>query len=372
VGLKVFHTGDVHLDMLYRNRGYPEEVRSKLMEARYQVLEQMVETANRQECHLFVVAGDLFERVTVKEQQVLRAAEILSRFNGVCALLPGNHDYYTPHSNLWESLQKNAAENLVLLVELAPYDLRDYGLEVALYPAPCHSRHATENCVRWISELKEKPGVYWHLGVAHGTLAGYSPDLHHNYFPMSEKELTSAGLHFWFLGHTHVPVPGEDVFYNRHFAYCGTPEPDGFDCRHGGQAWVIELEENGSTRGTAVQPGNYIFKDLEREVNGEEEIEKLVDELAENGEKTLLRLKLRGTMPREEFENRHKILEELKKKVLYLELDDTDLQVEITRETIGELFPHQSFPYLLLDSLAQKGDQRALQVAYSLIKEVKK
>ncbi len=32
-------------------------------------------------------------RVTVKEQQVLRAAEILSRFNGVCALLPGNHDY---------------------------------------------------------------------------------------------------------------------------------------------------------------------------------------------------------------------------------------------------------------------------------------
>ncbi len=370
--LRVFHTGDLHLDMLYQSRGYPEEVREELVEARYRVLEKMVEEANRQDCHLFVLAGDLFDRATVKENSVLKALDTLSRFEGVCAVLPGNHDYYTPHSSLWESVRKHAAPNVLALFQNSPYDLRDYGLDVALYPAPCHARRSLQNRMGWIWELHHRPEVRWHLGVAHGSLEEYSPDFQENYFPMREEELISAGMHFWFLGHTHARIPEGEHFDGHTFAYCGTPEPDGFGCRHTGTAWVVELNENGKIEGTTVSTGQYCFWNLERRVTSPEDMEEIVRELTEDGGKTLARLNLHGSLPREDFENRQRWIEELQEKLFYLELDDTGLQVEITRETIAELFPESSFPYMLLNRLVERGDQKALQVAYSLIKEVNK
>ncbi len=372
MSLKVFHTGDLHLGMLYQNRGYPEGVRQELVEARFRALDQMMEKANREECHLFVIAGDLFERLRIGEEQVLRVARALSRFSGVCAVLPGNHDYYTPGSSLWETFREHAADNLVLLFETRPYSLKEHGLDVALYPAPCHAKHSGESRMEWIFDLPEKPEARWHFGLAHGSVEGYSPDFYQNYFPMRQEELTSSGLHFWFLGHTHVRVPTRDEFGGGAFAYPGTPEPDGFDCRHGGSAWVIRFDDNGRAEGTAVATGNYRFRDLEKTVSRAEDMEALARELSEEGARTLVRLKLQGTLPREDYENRRNWREEMKERLFYLEWDDAELQMEISRDTIGALFPEGSFPYLLLDRLAEGGDQKALQRAYTLIKEVKK
>lgn len=372
MGLKVFHTGDLHLGMLFKNRGYSDEIREELIEARYRVLEQMIERANQEECHLFVVAGDLFERLGVKEEQILRVAKTLSRFSGVCAVLPGNHDYYTPGSFLWEKFQKNAADNLLLLLDTQPYSLKDYGLDVVLYPAPCHAKYSEENRMQWILNLSEKPEGQWHLSIAHGSVEGYSPDFYQNYFPIREEELTSSWLHFCLLGHTHVRIPSREEFEDIKFAYCGTPEPDGFDCRHQGSAWIIQFDDEGKVEGKAVITGNYRFKDLERTVNKGEDLDELVRELSKEGERTLVRLKLLGILPREDYENRQKWRDEMEDKLFYLEWDDTQLQMEISREIIAELFSEGSFPYLLLDRLAQKEDQKALQIAYALIKEVEK
>lgn len=163
--LKVFHTGDLHLGMLYRNRGYPEEVRQELVEARFRTLERMVGQANQAKCQLFVVAGDLFERLNVKEDLILRVARTLSRFSGICVVLPGNHDYYTPASFLWEKFREYLADNILLLSESRPYCLEDYGLEVALYPAPCQAKHSSVNNLNWIFDLIRKPEARWHLGL---------------------------------------------------------------------------------------------------------------------------------------------------------------------------------------------------------------
>ncbi len=372
MSLKVFHTGDLHLGMLYQNRGYPEDVRRELMEARFRVLEQMIETANREACQLFIIAGDLFERLRMGEEMVLRAARALARFSGVCAVLPGNHDYYAPDTPLWAKFQEHAADNVVLLFETRPYSLQEQGLDVVLYPAPCHTKHSSENRLGWIFELPEKPAASWHFGLAHGSLQGYSPDFFQNYFPMREEELGSAGLHFWFLGHTHVRIPAGDQISSGFFACCGTPEPDGFDCRHGGSAWLFHFEDGGSVEGRALNTGLYSFRDLHKHVSTAEEIEELARELSRQGKSTLARLKLKGTLPREDFESRHEWREGLREKLFYLEWDDTELQMEISRETIAELFQENSFPYLLLNRLAETGEQKALQLAYTLIKEVKK
>lgn len=372
MALKVFHTGDLHIGMLYLNRNYPEEVRQQLVEARYQVLERMVERANEEECQLFIIAGDLFERLRVQEDQILKAAHALSRFGGVCAVLPGNHDYYTPGGTLWEKFREYSTDNTILLSDLRFYSLKDFGIDATLYPAPCGSKHSQKNNIQWISDLPWRPDTCWHLGLAHGSVEGYSPDFNQNYFPMKEEQLISTKLHFWFLGHTHVRIPDRRTFINGGFAYCGTPEPDGFDCSHGGSAWIISLDSNGNVEGNAIETGLHRFMDIERIVKEGEQIDDFIGQLSGEGKRTLMRLKLSGILPRYEYDNRHLWREAMKEKFLYLEWDDIKLQMEISRDTIEDLFPKGSFPYLLLDRLAEKGDQRALQSAYRLMKEVKK
>ncbi|NLP37422.1 MAG: DNA repair exonuclease [Firmicutes bacterium] len=370
--IKVFHTGDLHLGMQFANRGYSAEIRQELIEARFRVLEHMVSKANEEKCHLFVVAGDLFERPRLKEEQILRTAEILSDFSGVCAVLPGNHDYYHPGSFLWEKFNTYAADNIILLYVKKPYSLSDYGLDVVLYPAPCQAKHSPENSLEWIFTLPEKPPARWHLGIAHGAVEGYSPDFDRQYYPMQENELLATGLDFWFLGHTHVRVPAAAEFVNTPFAYCGTPEPDGFDCRHEGSAWLVKLGEDGNVTGKAINTGIYRFLDLERTINSAEEFAEVMQELTEAGESTLVRVKLQGILNREDFENRLQWRDRLQEKLFYLEWDDTNLQLEISPETIAELFPEGSFPYLFLERLVKRKDKKALQMAYSLLQEVKK
>ena len=98
--LKILASADYHLGMKFA--GYPD-VQEELAEARFLTLERLVATANEQGCALFLIAGDLFDRVTVSARDVQRATALLSRFQGqLVAVLPGNHDFYTgASSTLW-------------------------------------------------------------------------------------------------------------------------------------------------------------------------------------------------------------------------------------------------------------------------------
>src|SRR5690554_7109034 len=106
MAIKIFHTADLHLGM--RFAGYPE-IQNELINARYETLEKMVAIANKEESDLFVIAGDLFDRVTVKAKEISRTVKILNEFNGeLVIVLPGNHDYYTSDSSLWENFSQLA------------------------------------------------------------------------------------------------------------------------------------------------------------------------------------------------------------------------------------------------------------------------
>lgn len=370
---KIFHTGDLHLGMVYGNRGYPEGVRKELVEIRFKTLQGLVERANREKCSLFLVAGDLFHRTNVPRQTVLWALEILSAFEGNCvAVLPGNHDYGDEYSSLWKTFREAAPDNVLLLDRTAPYDLREFNLEMTLFPAPCHSKHSGENRLGWIREMETLPGTGVKLGVAHGSVKGISPDFDGRYFPMEGRELAELGLHHWCLGHTHVPYPDRDMTRDAPFTYCGTPEADGFDCGHSGFARITLLDGEGSLESRCIVTGRFNFGELSKDVSGLDDLLELERELAGRGENTLLKLALRGSLPRDEYDGRWEILERIRECLVYLELDESSLGMEITAETIGEEFARESFPFLLLSRLAQKGETEALQAAYQMIKKVSK
>ena len=187
---------------------YGDGVKEILSEARFLSLENMIVQANKLNTDIFVVAGDLFNTIQVSKKDINRSVNILDKFNGSCVLvLPGNHDYDNEMLDLWRDFTRVPSEKIVLLNKEEEYYLNDYGLDVVVYPAPCHSKHSEENNLAWIKEKGMANRGKYHIGIAHGALEGLSPDLEGNYYYMSMDELSSIDTDLWLIGHTHIQYP---------------------------------------------------------------------------------------------------------------------------------------------------------------------
>lgn len=369
MSVKIFHTGDIHLGMTFG--GYPDNIRADLIEARYKTLAKMINLANEENCHLFIIAGDLFDKTKINKKDIIRTKEILTRFSGHCVLvLPGNHDYEDGMVSLWEIFRKNVAEKIILLNEKTPYDLKGFGLDILIYPAPCHKKHSSEHNLAWIKKTEHKSLANWHIGIAHGTLKELSVDMDQNYFPMTKKELEEMRMDLWLLGHSHFSFPEADVVKHHQIFNAGTPEPDGMDCKHEGEAWILSLEEGKKIFGRKVSVGSYLFKDQTRTIEGASCFEKLLTDFATTTKNVILRLKLKGQLDKELFKEKEEYYRQLKNQYHYLIVDDSQLKIKITADMIRDEFLENSLPHQLISSLLAEKEDEAAQLAYELIREV--
>ncbi|MDK2821818.1 MAG: repair protein SbcD/Mre11 [Clostridia bacterium] len=371
MGLKIIHTSDLHIGMKFN--GYPDYIRSELIEARFKTLKNLIETANEENCNLFVVAGDLFEKITIQKKDIERVIKILEDFAGDCVLvLPGNHDYDNGMVELWQFFRNNLSEKIVLLNENKVYDLRFYDLDVAVYPASCNRKNSNENNLGWMNKISEQPEVTWHIGVAHGALEGLSPDMHQQYFYMTKKELESIPVDLWLLGHTHIPYPEQALIRGNKIFNAGTPEPDGMDCSHEGHAWLIEIDKDKKIEAKRINTGIFKFIDTEATIEDMDSFEKLKQLfLKEKGDKTLLRLKLKGRIDQDLFKRKEVFYKELTEGLAYFDPEDSQLGIKITGDVIDKEFTAGSFPHQLLTELYKDNDEEALQIAYEVIQEAK-
>src|SRR5665648_212759 len=246
--MKIFHTADLHIGMKFNN--YPESVQSELKQARGSVLGKMVSIANKQECNIFVVAGDLFDSINGNSKKTIGdVVTALKGFHGECVLvLPGNHDYDNNMVELWKNFQELSQDihNIVFINQERPYSLEDWDLNAVVYPAPCHSKHSDVNNIGWIKDANIDTNINTNtdqirIGISHGALEGISPDLDSSYYNMSLAELTSAPVDVWLLGHTHITYPDKKKVTGWKVFNPGTPEPDGLDCKQTGNAWIITI-----------------------------------------------------------------------------------------------------------------------------------
>jgi DNA repair protein SbcD/Mre11 len=368
--MRVFLTSDLHLGMKFAR--YPETVQATLTEARFACLERMVGMAGAEGCDLLVIAGDLFERVAVARRDVQRAVDALAAFSGkLVALMPGNHDFIAPGDTLWPGIRDSAPDTVLLLDEPRPYPLAHYDMDACLYPGPCTAKHAATNAIGWVKPAPKSPGVRHHIGVAHGSLAGFSPDMDGQYYPMTSAELQGAGVGLWLLGHTHVPFPETPTSADRIFC-AGTPEPDGLDSAHEGGAWILDVEETGSVAARRVRTGAYRFRDETRRIAEEADIATLAADFAdEEARRTVLRLRLEGRVSREARAAVGELETRLAGSLLHLDLRTEGLRERLTPELIDAEYPAGSFPHALLTRLAASDDTDALEIAHDLLREVR-
>lgn len=365
MAIKIFHTGDVHLGMNFNN--YGEGLRGLLAEARFEALERMINQSNDLGADLFVVAGDLFNKIRVAKRDVERAVNILKKFNGASVLvLPGNHDYEDGVVDLWRDFEKHVDEKILILNEDRVYDLEDYDLDAVVYPAHCHSKHSQDNSLGWIKKEEFLDEDKYHIGIAHGALEGLSADIEGNYYYMEMDELESIGTDIWLIGHTHVRYPVQDEIRNHKVFNAGTPEPDGMNFRGAGSAWFISLDREGS-RAEAISTGEYRFYDREFTINSQEDLDKVkVWALEGERKKKLVRLNLKGSLSKETYESLNEFYGELDRDLFYLKIEDSQLRIRIDEEIIQEEFVEGSFPYEFLKGLID--DEEALQIAYDLMR----
>lgn len=364
--LKIMHTGDVHLGMKFSQ--YPA-ISQQLEEARYQTLKNLIKIANQKRANLLVVAGDLFDKINIAEEKIIKTIKILDQFAGDAILiLPGNHDYQDGTNQLWSIFRENLKGRILLLDEEKIYQLTDFGIDAAVYPAPCDSRLSANNKLSWIKNLDEKPDNKYQIGIAHGALAGFSPDLTDSYFKMNKTELLDLNMDLWLLGHSHLPYPEQKQVRGQRLFNNSTPEPDGMDCSHPGYAWFIELEAQ-NIKAERLITGKFHFADLEYQINLETDFEKMTAEILNDQPETkILRLKLKGNLPKETFLIKDEFLNQLRDNCFYLKIDQSNLKIKIDREIIAEEFAVNSFPYELLTEL--ENEEQALHLAYKILKEV--
>jgi DNA repair exonuclease SbcCD nuclease subunit len=368
--MKILATADLHLGMKFS--AYPE-MQAELSDARFRTLEKLVQEANQRGCDLLVVAGDLFERITVAKKDILRAASTLNKFEGkAAAVLPGNHDYAAGEdASLWWSFKEQCGDAVLVLDKPKVYPLGHYDLDCCLYAGPCTEKHSAQNAVSWVRSAPREENCSLHIGVAHGSIESFSPDFAEQYYPMKMSELEDAGLDFWIIGHTHAQIP-DPVSSAPVIFVPGTPEPDGFDCRHAGAAWVIETHGSGTLSCESVGTGQYRFFEEQVNVDSSESVRKLVDTYASPlYTSSLVKLRVSGSLPEDAFDEIRSVEEKLHDKLPYLVVDTSGVVKNITGETIEREFASGSFPYELLKQLLDDGDLEALQEAYQLIQKVR-
>ena len=372
MAIKIFHTADLHLGMCFA--GYPE-IQDKLINARYETLENMINIANKEECDLFIIAGDLFDRVTMKVREISRTAKILNEFEGTQVIvLPGNHDYYIHKSKLWGEFSKHSGDRVLVLKEPRVYDFSKYYLNIIIYACPCSSKHSAENMLSWINSSDDVSNNLIRIGLAHGSVEGISPDFNKAYYPMTRKELESSGLDLWLLGHTHLPWP-ENPDKNSRILIPGTPEPDGFDCNHKGSAFIIDLESFPNMKVQKVSTGKYRFSINQVSLNDDNDITSMKRKYTgDEFSNVVLRLILKGRLRKEELNRVEKAIDLINDNVLLLQIVKDELHESITSDLINSKFTENSFPHQLLSSLLEEKEEisfKSLQKAYDIIREVR-
>lgn len=371
--IKLFVTGDVHIGKKYDR--YPE-IRERLIKSRFECIDRCVKAAEKEQCDFIIITGDLFDNVnTVTRRDVKEVVDILSAFGGRVIVLPGNHDYYTGEEKVWKDFTGRMGDvdhNITLVTEFKELTF-DVGEEtVTFYPAFCQSKHSAVNNLGWIRNAALDGSAY-HVGLAHGSIEGLSPDMKNEYFLMSERELNAIPVDAWLIGHTHIPYPADLPFDKEVSGYkifnAGTPEQTDLSNNTTGVCFILTLDQTSGKTTVAArqyQSGATRFFDLKACVGNGDLRESILAAVEGLPESAVIRLTLSGTVPEETYRERTRVYEETLGGFLTYEAVDDDLSESITPERIRSEFAEIGFASRLLEAL---DDPKELQMAYELIKK---
>ena len=375
--LKIFVTGDNHIGLRYASHANGQF----LSAARKDAFADMVHTANEEDCDLFVITGDLFNDVSsIAKKDITEQVGTLSAFHGVVVILPGNHDHYDRDAKLWRCFTDamSDTDNIMLLSEYRPYEIKIRDEIAVLYPALCTSLHSKpgENNLGWIKDQHIQPDGVYRIGIAHGAVAGETIDREGEYFLMTRRELESIPVDAWLIGHTHVPFPGglrENAYTaGERIFNPGTHVQTDVSC--GTEGWCFLLQIDGgdglkTVRAKKYRSGKLRFCRRAVTVTAGGMESDLVRSLEDIADDSVVDVILSGAVTAEEYENRHGVIERVLNRFIEGTYSDSGMSVRISKEVVEAEFPETSFSAGLLNALLD--EPKEAQLVYDLLKSLK-
>lgn len=341
--VKFLHTADWQIGMRAAHVG---AVGGRVRGERLQAARRVVTVANENAAEFLIVAGDTFEDNAVDRLLVQQVADILAGFRGPVFLIPGNHDPLVPGS-VWEHASWKSHANLRVLTADEPVEVAG----VTLYPCPLHEKYSPRDPTRWIDARDDSRVA---IGIAHGTVEGVAHgELD---YPIPRDAADRAGLDYLGLGHWHsfasYPPPGGSPFggssagaggtsalgswdggasraessraESSRLAYSGTHETTKFGERDSGNALLVEIPARGEMpRLTPIRTGGLTWRVIERGLADDGDAARLRQELEAIGaaDTTLLDVRLRGVLGRDDESELRRMEELLQARFLFGRLD---------------------------------------------------
>lgn len=387
--IKILHTGDLHIGREYKKQEQENrEIAKKYRQARVQALENIVQIANEENCNYLIIAGDLYDKKEISLSLQKEVCSILNGYEGTVLVLPGNHDYYEGEDDkLWSRFLEFAGDNIIFARENKEIEIG----EICFYPCICHDRYSQENALGWLKEekkygenieqnvsLSRKDQI--RIGIAHGALEGLSYDKERKYYYMTRAELEGCQMDLWLIGHTHIPYPNQEEMVGERILNAGTHQQTDIADRAEGSVFLVEIPAEFSKEREKISEKIHVRKIPtsvihfeKREINlvhGEslqEKIEKSIQGMER--ENTTLRLIISGTALEEEYEQRQSIYRSYEEQFLKFEVQDFELQQEITREKIEKETLEGSIENQLL--MKYLDNPELLNLAFELVKNCK-
>jgi DNA repair exonuclease SbcCD nuclease subunit len=370
--IRIVHTADNHIGMKFNSR-YPANVSERLVNERIDALKRIIGKANEFNAHFIVIAGDLFDSVSISQKDIKTTADALGTFNGDVIIIPGNHDFYEEfQGKLWNVFKEFSKSNVHFLAEDRPYEFSVLESKVVFYPGGCRSKCSSNNAIGWI-ENKVKDSETLNVGIAHGNMEGIGLDYEDKYFNMTPSQLKDCELDFWLLGHIHVPFPSNADANNANFFYSATPTPDGFNYLREGYCWYLEFDDKKLYKLDQWITGGLRFYDKKFVINDESDIENISNELNKiDKANSLARITVEGRITELQRHQLVDVLKECGSQFLYFSLHNETV-IKLQKQQIDSLYTENSLPHTILTQLSKTDDSDlALQLAHQLIEEVKK
>ncbi len=371
--LKIFMTGDNHIGLKYASH----EKSAELIAARIDAFGGMVDAANKEDCDLFVITGDLFENnYSILKKDVQAILNMLANFKGTVVVLPGNHDYYDLETKTWQYFKElaSAKDNVMILSDFRSYTVNANGKEVMLYPALCKSLHSEvgKNNLDWIKEENITSDGTYRIGLAHGAVEGETIDNEGKYFLMKRSELESIPVDAWLIGHTHVPFPDnltEEFAVSERIFNAGTHVQTDVNCNTEGLCFILQIDSGKVVKAKKFVSGNIRFfrKSIVLTAGQMEDI--LSRELDDIDSNSVVDIIVSGAVNGEEYENRKTIIENKLSRFIEGTYSDSALSKLISADLINAEFSETSFSASLLTSLL--AEPKEAQLAYEMLKSLK-
>lgn len=328
--MKFIHTADWQIGKQFAN--IKGDIAAFLREARFDVIKTLASLANQHQVDAILVAGDVFDANEVSDTTIRKTLNAMQEYKGPWVLLPGNHDPALAQS-VWTRMKDlpEKTDNIILALEPEPVSIVDGKL--LILPAPLKLRHEYRDLTEWYDTF-QAPSAAFKVGLAHGSIEGFLPELAEIHNMISYQRPENADLDYLALGDWHGQLKASAKAW-----YAGTPEQDRFHDNEPGKALLVTLNKNDKEPMVeSLHTGKYQWHRIQFDLYVTKDIEGLDDHFAkyQSAENKIISLHLNGNLSLENRQQLDQLLDSWKAKFAMLEINDTNLKLSPSEQDLQD------------------------------------